>query len=144
MAFGQDSTELLHVRPFGCRMLYHPVTARLPPFKPRLLEGVCLGHSGGGVYKVLKADKVVLTKHVRAFEDEFPGTELIRPGDKNAENWQPPGRTLSIVRLTPMMEVSLSFLHLTLSRIVTVMTKTVATTMNRTISSRIIHHSQVR
>ena len=91
MAFGQDSTELLHVRPFGCGMLYHPVTARLPPFKPRLLDGVCLGHSGGGVYKVLKADKEVLTKQVRAFEEEFPGTELIRAREKNAKNWPASG-----------------------------------------------------
>ena len=86
MAMGRVSTELQQVRPFGCRILYHPVTARLPPFQPRLLEDVCLGHTGDGVYKVLTAEKVVLTKHVRAFEDEFPGTGRIRPGDENAED----------------------------------------------------------
>ena len=91
MAMGHASTELPHVRPFGCRMLYHPVTARLPPFKDRLLEGVCLGHSGGGVYKVLTVDRVVLTKHVHAFEDEFPGTGRIWPRDEFAEIGQPSG-----------------------------------------------------
>ena len=91
MAMGLRPMDLPHVRPFGCRMLYHPVTARLPPFKPRLREGVCLGHSGGGVYKVLTEERVVLTKHVRAFEDEFPGTGLIRPRDDYAEIGQPSG-----------------------------------------------------
>ena len=49
MAMGRVSTELQHVRPLRCTMLYHPVTARLPPFQPRILEGVCLVHTGGGV-----------------------------------------------------------------------------------------------
>ena len=108
MAMGRVSTELQHVRPLGFRMLYHPVTARLPPFQPRLLEGVCLGHTGGGFYKVLTAEKVVLTKHVHAFEDEFPGTGRIRPGDENAENGRP-SRTDKELRLSDTDNERLSF-----------------------------------
>ena len=59
-------------------MLYHPVAPKLPTFETRLQEGLCLGHTGGGVYKVLTAEKVVRTKHIRAFENEFPGTRRIR------------------------------------------------------------------
>lgn len=91
MAMGHDSTDLPHVRPFGCRMLYHPLTTRLPPFKPRLKEGICIGHSGGGVYKVLSDKKVVLTKHVHAYENEFPGIGKIQPRDENVEKGQSSG-----------------------------------------------------
>ena len=59
-------------------MLYHPVTPRRSTFEPRLKEGFCLRHNGGGVYKVLGAEKVLRTKHVRAFEDQFPGTRRLR------------------------------------------------------------------
>ena len=52
LAMGHKSPDLYHVRPFGCRMLCHPVTDRLPTFQPRLKEGVCLGHISGGIYKV--------------------------------------------------------------------------------------------
>ena len=59
-------------------MLSYPVTPRLSNFEPRLKVSVCLGHTGGGVYKVLGAEKMLRTKHVRAFEDEFPGTTRLR------------------------------------------------------------------
>lgn len=72
---------LHHVRPFGCRMLYHPVTARLPPFDSRLREGVCLGHMTGGIYKILTETGILGTKHVHAFEDEFPSPSWIDNAD---------------------------------------------------------------
>lgn len=31
---------------------------------------------------------MVLTKYVRAFEEDFPGTGLLYPKDKNADNGQ--------------------------------------------------------
>ena len=65
-------------------MLYHPVAPRLSTFTPRLQEGVCLGHTGGGMYKVLTAEKVVRTKHVRAVENEFPGTRRIRLNESDS------------------------------------------------------------
>ena len=52
-AFGEPSPNIKHLRPFGCRMLYHPVVDKLPTFKNRLEEGICLGHEGGGLYLVL-------------------------------------------------------------------------------------------
>lgn len=57
-----------HVRPLGCRMLYHTGVHRLLTFKPRLQESVHIGHTGGGIYKVLTVDGVAQTKRVRAFE----------------------------------------------------------------------------
>lgn len=84
---GHDCADIHHVRPFGCRILYHPVTARLPTFKPRLYEGVCIGHTGGGIYEILTADGFKLTKHVRAYEKEFRGMMRIRSGvDTDSEN----------------------------------------------------------
>lgn len=74
LLMGNPFHDIYHVRPFGCRMLYHPVTARIPPFDSRLREGVCLGHTAGGIYKVLTDSGIVRTKHVREFEDEFPST----------------------------------------------------------------------
>ena len=59
-------------------MLYHPVTPRLSTFEPRHKEGVCLGHTDGGVYEVLGAEKVLRIKQVRAFEDQFPDTRRLR------------------------------------------------------------------
>ena len=70
---GQQSPDLHHVRPFGCRILYRPVMDRLPTFSPRLQEGICLGHDGGGVYRVLSMKGIVRTKHVRVLENDFPG-----------------------------------------------------------------------
>lgn len=47
---------------------------RLSTFAPRLVEDVCLFHEGGGVYRVLSNSGTHHTKHVRAFEKDFPGT----------------------------------------------------------------------
>ena len=70
-------------------MLYQPVTSRLPNFKSRLREGVCIYHDGGGVYKLFTDENVVSAKHFRSFEEKFPGTGLIRPGVAKIENGQP-------------------------------------------------------
>lgn len=42
--FGTSSLELKHIKPFGCRMLYHQVMAKLLTFSTKLREGICLGH----------------------------------------------------------------------------------------------------
>ena len=78
--------DIHYVRPFGCRMLYHPVTSRLPTFKSRLPEGLCIGQDGGRVYKFLTEEKVVMAKHKRAIEEEFPGTARIRQGVAEIKN----------------------------------------------------------
>lgn len=80
-AFGHHSSDLRHIRPFGCRMLYHPVSNKLPTFDVRLREGICLGHQGGGIYTVLTEHGTVRTKHVRAFEDKFPDIDGLRSSD---------------------------------------------------------------
>ena len=59
-------------------MLYHQVTPRLANFEQRLKEVICLGHTSGSVYKVLGAETVLRKKHVRTFEDQFPGTRRLR------------------------------------------------------------------
>lgn len=74
-----QSEELRHIRPFGCRMLYRPVRNKLDTSKPRLQEGIFLGHDGGGVYHVLTRIGVVRTKNVRAMETEFLGIRSERP-----------------------------------------------------------------
>ena len=76
-AHGHPSSDLKYHKPFGCRMLYHPVVSKLPTFAPRLQEGICLGHSGGGLYTVLTTNGMATTKHVQAFENEFPGLSII-------------------------------------------------------------------
>ena len=51
--FGNKSSNLVHLKPFGCRMNYQPNKARLPTFEKRAHLGLCLYHEGGGVYQVL-------------------------------------------------------------------------------------------
>lgn len=82
MVHGHQSNELQYIRPFGCRMLYHPVTDRLPTFKPRLYEGICLGHDGGGVYIILTVDGIIRTKYVKPFEEQFPGLSMLKNNSK--------------------------------------------------------------
>ena len=72
--YGTRSPDLTYLRPFGCRVQYHPVKPTLKTFKPRLEEGINLGHEDGGIYWVLTETGVVRTKHVRMLETEFPGT----------------------------------------------------------------------
>ena len=72
--YGTRSPDLEHLRPFGCRVQYHPVKPTLKTFKPRLEEGINLGLDDGGIYWVLTETGVARTKHVRMLETEFPGT----------------------------------------------------------------------
>lgn len=71
--YGFDAPYLPHLRPFGCKMLHRPVQAKVRAFAPRLEDGICLLHEGGGIYNVLADGKVVRTKHVDARESLFPG-----------------------------------------------------------------------
>lgn len=75
---GHHSTQLQYIRPFGCRMLYHPITDRLPTFESKLYEGICIGHDGGEVYIVLTVDGIIRTKHVKPFEQQFPGLSIFK------------------------------------------------------------------
>ena len=71
--FGSYPEYVRHMIPFGCRILVSPIAKKFKKFAPRLIEGINLGHVGGGVYKVLTKDRILITKHVRVFEEEFPG-----------------------------------------------------------------------
>lgn len=66
---GYGSTELQHIRPFGFRLMYHPLTNRLSTFQHRIYEGVCLGHDGGSAYVVLSADGIIKPQHTRDLEN---------------------------------------------------------------------------
>ena len=66
-----------HMRPFGCRVRFQPNAPKKNKFSARLVEGINLGHVGGGMYRVLTAEKVTVTKHVKFFEREFPCTPLL-------------------------------------------------------------------
>lgn len=73
-----SSTELQNIRPFGCRMQYHPITYRLSTFQPQLYKVICIGYDGGDVYNVLTADGIIRTKHVSAFESQFTDLTIIK------------------------------------------------------------------
>lgn len=66
-----------HMRPFGCRVLVQPIDKKLPKFSSRLIEGVNLGHVGGGLYRVLTENGVITSKHVKMIENQFPGSSLL-------------------------------------------------------------------
>lgn len=40
-----------------------------------------MGHVRGGVYKVLTKDRILTTKHVRVFEEQFPGVSTWNRND---------------------------------------------------------------
>lgn len=71
--YGRTPTGLQHLRPFGCKIVYSRGVKKLGTFEPRVRDGLCLYHEGGGVYQVLDIDRVVRTKHVKAEESRFPG-----------------------------------------------------------------------
>lgn len=70
------------MRPFGCRILYHPVADQLPTFQARLPKVVCIEHTVVGIYLVLTSDGTVRTEYVRAYEDEFEAISRILPDCK--------------------------------------------------------------
>ena len=72
-AYEIRSPDFAHLRPFGCRVLYYPAKPTLKTFKPRLEEGINLGHDEGGIYWVLTDTGAIRTKHVRMLENLFPG-----------------------------------------------------------------------
>lgn len=74
--FGRPSTDLTHIRPFGCHMVCRPPGKKLGTFSPRAVDGLCLYHESGGLYQVLTAEVVVRSKHVRAMEMQFPGLSI--------------------------------------------------------------------
>ena len=70
-------SSLKYLRPLGCRTVYRPNKPKFNTFEERASDGLCLGHIGGGLYHVLTAEhKVIRTKHVKMFEDSFPGLQL--------------------------------------------------------------------
>lgn len=52
-------------------MLYLPITDRLLTFEPKLYEGLCIGHDGGGVHNIFNVDGIIRAKHVKPFENQF-------------------------------------------------------------------------
>lgn len=74
---GDCSTEVGYIRKFGFRMLYHLLTDLLPTLNPRIHEAKCLRDNGDEVYIVLIVDGIIMTKHIRDMEDQFPGISLI-------------------------------------------------------------------
>lgn len=75
--FARAPSDISHLKPYGCRVLFRPAAKTLDTFAPHLIEGLCLFHEGGGVYRVLSDSGTVWTKHVRAFEKYFPGTSRL-------------------------------------------------------------------
>lgn len=74
IAFNKAPDYVQHLRQFGCKALYAPVTKSLNIFEARLYPGICLGHYQGGLYHILGNGKIWLTKHEKMIENEFPGT----------------------------------------------------------------------
>ena len=66
-----------HMRPFGCRVLFQPITPKQSKFESRLVEGINLGHVSGGLYKIVTSSKIFVTKHCKFLEHEFPGSCLV-------------------------------------------------------------------
>ena len=74
--FGKKASNVVHIKPFGCRMHYKPNKARLPNFHERAHIVLCVSHEGGGIYHVFAREGVLWTKHTRAEELKFPGFTL--------------------------------------------------------------------
>lgn len=75
--FGHDAQGLRHLRPLGCQTSYRPSKPRLNTFEERAADSLCLVHICGGLCRVLTADgKIVKTKHVKMFEEQFARTDL--------------------------------------------------------------------
>lgn len=94
--FGTRSRELTHIRPFGCRVLYRPAVKQLSTFEPRVRDGVNLHHEGGGLYRILTADGIVRTKHVRFEEHKFPGIYSLRTDDAESDSDDDGTKSVSI------------------------------------------------
>ena len=83
--FKQVPPFVKYLRPFGCRVLVSPVRKSSPKFHSRLLDGINLGHVGGGLYKVQNAGRIFTSKHARFDEKRFPGlsTRATSPSSHN-------------------------------------------------------------
>lgn len=78
-AFVCNAQGLRHLRPLGCRTPYRPNKPRLITFDDRAADSLCLGHIDSGLYHVLTEDgKVVKTKQIKMFEEQFPDMDLFK------------------------------------------------------------------
>lgn len=74
VVFGKPSTDVRHIRPFGCRVEFRPPVKKLRTFESRTDTGIHLFHEGGGIYHIETKNGIVRTKHVNFLETEFPGS----------------------------------------------------------------------
>lgn len=84
--FGICNPHTKHLRPFGCKAIVAPNRKSSCKLESRAVHGINLGHIKGGLYTILCRDGVILTKHVRFNEREFPGLHLFSAEDKNQES----------------------------------------------------------
>lgn len=76
IVFGYVSNDARHIRPFGCRIEFHPPANKISTFNSRTDDGINLFHEGGGIYRIETSDGTVRTKHGNFIEHEFPGSIL--------------------------------------------------------------------
>ena len=86
--FGHPSPNLVHIKPFGCRVYYRPNMAKIPTFQERVRDGLWLRHEGSGIYHILTSTGILRTKHVRDEEFKFPGFRTLGQeyGSENEED----------------------------------------------------------
>ena len=74
VVFGNQSPDVRHIRPFGCKVHFRPPVKSIDTFAPRMENGINLCHEKGGIYRIKSSSVIIRTKHVTFFENEFPGT----------------------------------------------------------------------
>lgn len=94
--YGCKPAGLHYLRPFGCAVAYRPCVKQQRTFAPRVHDGICLYHEGGGVFQVLTEDGVVRTKHARPMEGSFPGLAIFREGNVPEQAAKGPDDTVEV------------------------------------------------
>lgn len=56
---GRPQTSLQHLRSFWCQVIYRRSVKKLGTFQPRLFDAPCIYHELGGIYKFMKAYRVI-------------------------------------------------------------------------------------
>lgn len=64
------------LRSFSCNVMSKPPVKKLSTSRSRLAKGFCLGHDGGGVYKIWTDSHTVRTNQVHFREADFPELEI--------------------------------------------------------------------
>lgn len=79
--FGNLSSSIRHIRPFGCRKLHQRRLKKVDRFAACVYEGLCLWHESGGVCHILLKNGPVRTKHFRAEEHKLAGMGIFSDVD---------------------------------------------------------------